>query len=106
MELSKEQAKRVVYYKPDQEPQPGERCITLTQSDLHELGRILHKNILSKSQLITAVEDAASMSVEDVIVSLEPRLLTRLRSRCIRKEDWDEWLAAVVIKQLHDFAGY
>jgi hypothetical protein len=89
------------------EPIPEEmKPMVLTFVDVQELGGALRKNLLTKEQLIKAVQDATSISVADVQINLDPRLLTRLKSRCMDKPNWERWLAEVVTRQLHDYAGY
>src|SRR5262245_3298030 len=85
----------------------------LTQADVTEIGRLLHKNLSMhqssndiKEALVAAIRDLATMSVEGTEITLEPRLLRRLRSRCLKGNDFPAWLKEVVVKQLHDYAGW
>ena len=81
-------------------------AMVLTGADLEELGRSLHTRITNREELFAAVASAASVSVEGVPISLELKLLSRLKSRCLDKEHFPRWLSEVIIRQLHDYAGW
>ena len=96
--------------KRDQEPLAP--AAVLTHGDVAEIARLLSRNFTLdnsnaiKEELIAAVRSLTSMSVEGVEIKLEPRLLQRLRTRCLKGNDFPGWLREVVIKQLHDYAGW
>ncbi len=97
-------ATKIQFKKPQQDPlDPA--CV-LTFSDLDIVGRLLKKHITDKESLLQAIAATATVSVEGVAVVLEPRLLQRLKSRCLDKPNWPKWLAETCVRQLHDFAGY
>jgi hypothetical protein len=87
-------------------------AVVLTYADLADLSSIIGRNIgvkdpsAIKGELFNCVGELTTISVEGVPVTLEPRLLQRLKSRCLDKPNFDKWLREVVIKQLHDFCGW
>ena len=86
--------------------QPEPHAMALTLADVQTIGHALRKNFRDKDDLITSICDSVSISVEDVTISLEPRLLQRLQSRSLDKSSWDKWLSDLVVRGLHDFSGY
>ena len=86
---------------------PEDPAMVLTFKDLDTIGRLIRRNLSSdKDALIHAISTLVSIDVEGVSVPLEPRLLSRLKSRCLKRDDWPKWLSEVTVKQLHDYAGY
>jgi hypothetical protein len=94
------------------EPSPQSAAVVLTYADLMDLGSILGSNIsiatpyLAKTELFNRIRELTTISVEGVPITLEPRLLMRLKSHCLDKPNFDKWLKEVVVKQLHDYAGW
>ncbi len=88
------------------EPQPEDPAVVLTHADLDSIGRMLRKNLKDKESLLQAISGVASINVEGVLVPLDPKLLSRLKTRCLDKPNWTKWLVEVVTKQLHDYAGW
>lgn len=88
------------------EPDPLDPAVVLTHADLASIGRMLKRNIRDQEELFRAIESASAVSVEGTSITLEPRLLQRLKSRCHDKGNWPRFLQEVVITQLHDFAGW
>ncbi len=88
------------------EPDPEDPAMVLTHADVAHISAACKRNILEKDQLLRAVSEMTTLTVEGVAVTLEPRLLGRLKSRCLDKPNFPTWLTSVVIKQLHDYAGY
>lgn len=84
----------------------------LTYGDVVEISRLLGKNFPTqgsnevKEALVAAIRGLATMNVEGVEITLEPRLLHRLKTRCLKGNDFPTWLKDVVVKQLHDYAGW
>lgn len=87
-------------------PEPDDPAAVLTVAELAYLGRLLGRNLKDKEALLKAVKATTTLTVEGVPVTLEPRLLERLKSRCLDKNNFSGWLKDVVIKQLHDYAGW
>lgn len=81
-------------------------ALVLTHGELQQLGRQMRKNVTDKETLLAAIASLNTLSVDGVPVTLEPRLLQRLKSRCLDKGNFPQWLAEVVVKQLHDYAGW
>jgi hypothetical protein len=88
------------------EPDPLDPAMVLTHADVASIARLCRQNILSQADLMKAITNLGTVSVEGVQVTLEPRLLQRLKSRCLIKDGFPGWLRDVVIRQLHDYAGY
>lgn len=87
-------------------PEPDDPAVVLTFADLTEIGLLLKKNLRDKETLVKAIQAASSVSVEGASITLESRLLQRLKTRCLDKGNFHNWLKEVVVKQLHDYAGY
>ncbi len=87
------------------EPSPEDPAAVLTYGEMAEIGRLFCKHLKDKDALIKAITYATTVSVEGVKITIEPRLLIRLKSRCLTN-DFPGFLKEVVIKQLHDYAGY
>lgn len=92
--------------KKHNEPDPLDPAIVLTVEDLNGLSAITKMRITDKASLFQAVTNLVAISVEGVEVPLEYRLLMRLKSRCLDKDNFPRWLREVVIRQLHDYAGW
>lgn len=80
--------------------------MVLTVGEVSRLAKLLRRNVQTKEQLIRAVEALNTVSVEGVKITLEEGLLTRLKTRCLDKNNFPRWLTETVIKQLHDYAGW
>ena len=87
-------------------PDPEDPAAVLTFEDLQQIGRLCHKNIQDKEQLFEAVTELATIDVQGVQITLDPKLLARVKTRCLNKGDFPGWLKETVIRQLHDFAGW
>lgn len=81
-------------------------AIVLTLGEVHELSSLLGLNIDSAPQLIDRVRQLRQISVEGVNITLEPGLVTRLRSRCLNKGHFAEWLTDEIKRQLHSLVGW
>ncbi len=88
------------------EPDQDDPAVVLTYADLDSISRMLRKNLSNKEALLQAISSMVSINVEGVLVPLDPRLLSRLKSRCLDKPNWTRWLVEVVTKQLPDYAGF
>ena len=91
---------------PSFPPAAKVRGFMMEPSDLRDIGKILSTNIATKQDLMIACEIAAQISVDGIDIRLEPRLLQRLKSRCIGNRLFSEFLKETVVKGLHDFAGW
>ena len=81
-------------------------AVALTREDLIELSLLLRVNLQTKDELFLACQRLSTINVEGQEISLEPRLLQRLHSRCARNQDFGPWLKSVVVKCLHDYVGW
>jgi hypothetical protein len=88
------------------EPVPDDPALVLTHADLIGLSTLMKRHVKDRDSLLRAISSLNAVSVEGVQVTLEPRLLQRLKTRCLDKPNFPNWLAEVVVKQLHDFAGW
>ena len=89
-----------------QEPDPMDPAIVLTYADMDCISRSIRKNINTQDELMAAIASLTTINVEGIKVALEPKLLMRLKSRCLDKAAWPKWLADAVVRQLHDLAGW
>lgn len=94
--------------KPIKPPEPSleDPAVVLTHGEMQDIGRLLGKNLCDKEGLLKAITAATNINIDGVEVNLEPRLLQRLKSRCLKGQSFPEWLRDVTIRQLHDYAGY
>lgn len=92
--------------KKHSEPDPLDPALVLTVEDLNGLSAITKMRITDKASLFFAVTALVAVSVEGIEVPLEYRLLTRLQSRCLDKGNFPRWLREIIIRQLHDYAGW
>lgn len=93
-----------VWDEPD-ELAEDEFAVILSPDDVIDISKSLGKNIQSAEDLKERCAQVTTLRVDGVEVTLEPRLLMRLKSRCIHR-DFKDFLKEVVVKQLHDYAGY
>ncbi len=77
----------------------------LSTEQIHKLESFLGTHLKDETDLLDAVEAMTNISVEGVKIRIEPGLLHRLRSRCIRRE-FDDFLRETVVQQLHSFVGW
>lgn len=97
MQTTKEIPPKLVADKPE--------VFSITQDDVAEFARVLSKNIKTKDELMAACRALTTVSVNGIEITLEPGLLTRLKSRCIRR-DFSEFLRETIVKDLHSFVGW
>lgn len=83
----------------------GEQMWVVRQEDWNRLSSALGVNLKDTTDLCTHVEAMSHIRVEGVDIRLEPGLLHRLRSRCIRK-DFNVFLSETVLTQLHAWVGW
>jgi hypothetical protein len=99
MEATKSKPKRL-------EPDPLDPAVVLTFADLDLISRSIRKPVATQEELLAAIQSLTAISVEGIPIPLEPRLLMRLKTRCLDKAAWPGWLREVVTRQLHDYAGW
>lgn len=85
---------------------PLDPAVVLSHGDLAALSKMMKRNVFNRDELLAAIASLNTVNVEGIPIVLEPRLLQRLKSRCLDKPNWPQWLAASVVKQLHDLAGW
>lgn len=83
-----------------------EPCVILSQLDLVELSGYLGRNIDSKAELLYACSRVATVNVQGEEVTLEPMLLTRLKSRCPTSVDFAPWLGKLIKDWAHAYVGW
>lgn len=79
--------------------------IDLTQQDINQLAPYLGRNLRTKEDLMIAISNLSTVNCEGVEIVLEPGLLQRLKSRCIRRA-FPEFLSQTIKAQLHSFVGW
>lgn len=88
------------------EPDLLDPALVLTHADLLMLSKQMRKNVHDKDSLLAAIANLNRFTVDGMSVTLEPRLLERLKSRCLNKPNFQKWLEETVVMQLHNFAGW
>lgn len=86
-------------------PEPDDPAVVLTVAELSQISALLRRNLHDKEGLLQAIRIASTFKLDGISINLEPRLLQRLKTRCLVK-DFPGFLRDVIIKQLHDYAGY
>lgn len=82
----------------------AEKPIYFDDADRQELERCLGRNVLHTADALIQIRNALSVRVNKVIISLNPNLLGKLKSRCIRA-DWEKWLSARIVHALEVYVG-
>jgi hypothetical protein len=77
----------------------------LDDEQLKELSSALGLNISSAAQLVSRVRSMTSFDLDGMQITLEPALLQRLKSRCVGRQDFCEFLSAEITRQLRAFVG-
>lgn len=78
----------------------------LTIGDMNAIGHLLGKNLRTKEDLVRAISALTAISVDGISITLEPGLLQRLKSRCLRKDAFPQWLSDTIKDCLHGFVGW
>ena len=90
---------------PEWKP-PIRKCeMELTPEQVLELSVLLGRNVNDRRDLIKAVRNLSTISVDGLALTLEPYLLNRLKSRCHPTEEWGVFLRRVIVEQLNAYAG-
>lgn len=79
--------------------------ILLAPADILLLSQTFGVNIRSRDDLVRQCKSLSTMSVGGVEISLEPGLLSRLKSRAVR-QDFPTWLREETLRLLHGFVGW
>lgn len=79
--------------------------IELTQADLNQLAPYLGRNLRTKEDLMIAISNLSTVNCEGVEIILEPGLLQRLKSRCIRRA-FPGYLQETIKRLLHSEVGW
>lgn len=86
--------------------QTGEPVVTLTSDDLLTISKLVRRNVTDYESLMASLVLLNTVMVDGIPVRLEARLLQRLKSRCLDKERFPQWLSELVVRQLHDAVGW
>ena len=81
-----------------------EHGISLSHSEVQELSKALGLNINSSEMLVSRVKAMTALDIDGLEIVLEPALLQRLKSRCVR-QGFQPFLAAEITRQLRAFVG-
>ena len=76
----------------------------LSVDDVHQLNSALGINLQSREQLVSRVKSMTSLNLDGLEVTLEPSLLQRLKSRCVR-QDFREFVSNEITRQLRAYVG-
>jgi hypothetical protein len=77
---------------------------TLSDDQLKELSKALGLNITSSAGLVSRVKSMTSLNLDGLEITLEPALLQRLKSRCVR-QDFREFVSNEITRQLRAYVG-
>ncbi len=81
-------------------------AVILLSDDLREISPLVGMNVASREELIEAIQKLATVTVEGAQITLEPGLLIRLKTRCLDKARFPEFLAKTVRDGLHSYVGW
>jgi hypothetical protein len=81
-------------------------AVVLLAADLVEISPLVGQNIRTREDLIEAVRKLSTVTVEGADVTLEPGLLIRLKSRCLDKARFPEFMRKTVRDCLHSYVGW
>lgn len=79
--------------------------MTLTRDQLNDLERSCGTNFKHSEHVVQTVRRMATVSVAGCEIQLPEDLLRRLKSRCIGKQDFAEWLQRVIVLELQHYVG-
>lgn len=85
-------------------PSTDSKQVVITDQERREIERLIAKNITTGQDLIASLIRLASVNVDGATLSLEPRLLERLQSRCIGMS-FDKFLELTIKRLLEEYAG-
>jgi len=80
-------------------------AIVLLASDIAEITPYLGLNVANREDLIARIKMLSSLRLDNTDVIFEPALLTRLKSRCLDKENFGKWLGARVKEWACSYVG-
>lgn len=66
--------------------------------------KLLGRNLSSADELVSAVQRALQVRIDDVQIPITPYLLDRLHTRCIGM-DFDKFISITITRLLQEFAG-
>lgn len=78
--------------------------IVIDDTARRHLEKLLARNLTTADELVACVQRSLSATINGVEVSLEPRLLEHLRSRCIGM-DFDKFIVMMVKRLLEEHVG-
>ena len=78
--------------------------VTLDDSQLKDLSKSLGLNINSSEMLVSRVKAMTALDIDGLEIVLEPALLQRLKSRCVR-QDFQQFLSNEITRQLRAYVG-
>lgn len=86
--------------------QKGDLMYMLTQEQMWELSRLLGINLKNGDDLVQQCRRVSTINIEGTPITLEPGLLTRLKSRCPSNVAFDDWLRSRVKEWAHAYVGW
>ena len=75
-----------------------------TDSERQRLEALVGKNVSSADEALTMLLRALSVRIDDAAVTLHPRLLARLKSRCFTA-NFGKWLSQLIVEELERYVG-
>ena len=79
-------------------------AMRLSTADVRELSKSLGLNINSSEMLVSRVKAMTALDIDGLEIVLEPALLQRLKSRCVR-QDFQQFLSNEITRQLRAYVG-
>jgi len=82
----------------------SQKPIVVDDTSRQKIEKIAGRNISSVEELVTLIENAVSVRVDDMEIPMTPQLLSRLNSRCIGME-FEKFLPPLIKRLLEEYAG-
>lgn len=81
----------------------SQRPLYLTDDDRHAMEKLFSRNLRSAKELVEQTAKLARVQIGTVLVNLNENIITRLRSRCPRQEQFENFVARNVKELIERF---
>lgn len=95
---------KLIEEKQTTKPSTDSKSVFISDSERREIERLIAKNITTAQDLISILHRMVTVDIDGLQVSLEPRLLERLKTRCIGMP-FEQFLHTTIRKLLREYAG-
>lgn len=82
----------------------SQKPITIDDEMRRKIEKIIGKNISTPEELLTILEQAISVRIDDMVIPMTPQLLTRLNSRAIGVP-FETFLPNLIKRMLEEYVG-